>query len=141
MRGLHYDRSFVSPADRAEILAWIAGIHPIWENRYSKHNPPPTGKDQRGLLRPVYWLGNWQFACLDYYHPPQGIENRCVSAEPFPEVMQRMVDRIEAITRRMFRGPDLPAKWRLNTCLINLYGNRIENGRKVDVARVGEHKD
>lgn len=138
---MYYDRGFVTPADRAETLAWLQTIHPIWEERYSKNNPPPAGQSQRGLLRPVYWLGNWQFACLDYYHPPKGVENRCVAAEPFPAVLQRMVARIEAITRRMFRGPDLPARWRLNTCLVNFYGARLEGGRKVDVARVGEHKD
>jgi hypothetical protein len=41
----------------------------------------------------------------------------------------------------MFRGPDLPGGWRLNTCLVNLYGKRLEDGKWVDTARVGEHKD
>jgi alkylated DNA repair dioxygenase AlkB len=32
--------------------------------------------------------------------------------------------------------------WKLNTCLINFYGTAIdENGKKVDTARVGDHKD
>jgi alkylated DNA repair protein (DNA oxidative demethylase) len=141
IRGLYYDRSFVSKAARAEVLQWLSTIHPIWENRFSEHNPPPEGKEQRKLLRPVYWLGNWQFACLDYYHPPKGVENRCVQAEAFPPVLQRMVDKIEGISRNIFRGPDLPPKWHLNTCLVNLYGSRLENGKKVDTARVGEHKD
>src|SRR4051812_3760234 len=82
--GLYYDRSFVSPQDRKEILEWLTQIHPIWEYRFSEHNPPPPEQAQRRLLRPVYWLGNWQFACLNYYHPPKGTENRCVKAEPFP---------------------------------------------------------
>jgi alkylated DNA repair dioxygenase AlkB len=139
--GLYYNRAFVSPRDRAEILAWLGTIHPIWEERYSKHNPPPPGEKQRLLLRPVYWLGNWQFACLDYYHPPKGVHNRCVRAEPFPAVLQGMVARIEERARRMYVGADMPKGWRLNTCLVNFYGSRIEGGKSVDTARVGEHKD
>jgi hypothetical protein len=89
----------------------------------------------------VYWLGNWQFACLDYYRPPKGVEDRCVRAEPFPRVLSSLVKRIEGITRRMFTHPDLPKLWTLNTCLINLYGRRREGESWVDTARVGEHKD
>ena len=89
----------------------------------------------------MYWLGNWQFACLDYYRPPKGVHNRCVKAEPFPAVLQRQVDKVEALARRMFRGPDMPVGWHLNTCLVNFYGSRLENGAWVDTARVGEHKD
>src|SRR4051812_31237076 len=79
MYGLYYNPKFISHAEREEILAWLSGLHPIWDERYSKSNPPPAGKTQRRLLRPVYWLGNWQFACLNYYHPPKGILNRCVA--------------------------------------------------------------
>jgi alkylated DNA repair dioxygenase AlkB len=141
-RGLHYDASFISKTDRAEILDWLRGLHPIWENRFSNRRPPPPGQEQRRLLRPVYWLGNWQFACLDYYRPPAGVLNRCVRAEPFPPVLARLVTEIESITRRMFLGPpDLPARWHLNTCLVNYYGSRLEGERRVDCARVGEHKD
>jgi hypothetical protein len=35
----------------------------------------------------------------------------------------------------------MPPAWRLNTCLVNLYGDRIEDGRCIDSARVGEHRD
>jgi alkylated DNA repair dioxygenase AlkB len=139
--GLHYDRDFVGAADRAEILAWLATIHPIWERRYAAHHPPPPGRDQRWLLRPVYWLGNWQFACLDYYHPPSGVLHRCVRAEPYPPVLRRLVAAAEAIAHRIYRGADMPAGWHLNTCLVNFYGSRIEGERRVDTARVGEHKD
>ena len=48
---------------------------------------------------------------------------------------------MEALARRMFRGPDMPQGWHLNTCLVNFYGSRLEDGRWVDTARVGEHKD
>ncbi|MEW6056279.1 MAG: alpha-ketoglutarate-dependent dioxygenase AlkB [Bdellovibrionota bacterium] len=140
-QGLYYNRSFVTKKERAEILEWLSTIHPIWEKRFSKNNPPPSGEKQRMLLRPVYWLGNWQFACLNYYHPPKGIHNRCVQAEDFPPVLARVVARIEQIARRMFVGKDMPAKWHLNTCLLNFYGSRLENGKWIDTARVGEHKD
>jgi alkylated DNA repair dioxygenase AlkB len=137
----HYDPKFVSAEDRAAILAWLATIHPIWEERFSAHHPPPNGQPQRSLLRPVYWLGNWQFACLDYYRPPKGVLNRCVRAEPFPPVLARLVAEIERRARLRFRGDDLPEGWHLNTCLVNLYGSRIVDGKPVDTARVGEHRD
>src|SRR5690606_27547587 len=78
---------------------------------------------------------------LDYYRPPKGLFDRCVRAEPFPPVLARLVREIESITRTMFRGPDLPRAWTLNTCLINLYGDRREGDKRIDTARVGEHKD
>ncbi|MFN7133934.1 MAG: alpha-ketoglutarate-dependent dioxygenase AlkB [Myxococcales bacterium] len=139
--GLYYQQRFVTPADRDEILAWLAQLHPIWEQRYSTRRPPPEGQTQRMLLRPVYWLGNWQFACLDYYRPPHGVLDRCVTAEPFPPVLARLVRKIEGISKRIFHPEDLPEGWHLNTCLVNLYGSRLEDGREVDTARVGEHRD
>lgn len=139
--GLHYQFPFVDRKERAEILAWINTLKPLWEMRFSEHNPPPVGDEQRPLLRPVYWLGNWQFACLNYYHPPKGIENRCVRAENYPPLLQKLVDRIEFIARKRFPKDFFPEKWKLNTCLINFYGNKLEDGKWVDRARVGEHKD
>lgn len=139
--GLHYDASFLSKADHEAIVAWLATLHPIWENRFPDSRPPPEGHEQRRLLRPVYWLGNWQFACLDYYRPPKGVLDRCVRAEPFPPVLAKLVARIEATAHKMFGGDDMPKSWALNTCLINLYGRRLENGKWIDTARVGEHKD
>src|SRR5437879_5769042 len=109
--GLYYDRGFLPPADRPVLLEWLRGIHPLWEFRFSAHHPPPEGKIQRRLLRPVYWLGNWQFACLNYYHPPKGIHNRCVRAKPFPQVMAKLVDKMEKITRRILKPADIPAGW------------------------------
>ena len=141
VQGLHYDAGFLSRVDRAEIVSWLSTLRPIWENRYSDFRPLPEGEAQRRLLRPVYWLGNWQFACLDYYRPPIGLLDRCVQAEAFPPVLAKLVANIEQRTRRMFRGDDMPQKWHLNTCLVNFYGNTLENGKWVDTARVGEHKD
>ena len=141
VQGLHYDAGFLSRVDRAEILAFISTLRPIWENRYSDFRPLPEGEEQRRLLRPVYWLGNWQFACLDYYRPPIGLTDRCVQAEPFPPVLAKLVANIEQRGRRMFRGEEMPEKWHLNTCLVNFYGSTLEDGKWVDTARVGEHKD
>ncbi len=139
--GQSYDADFLSDADHTAIVAWLRTLHPIWEHRFSDLRPPPDGESQRRLLRPVYWLGNWQFACLDYYRPPKGLFDRCVRAEPFPALLQKLVTRIEARAHKMFGAADMPEKWKLNTCLINFYGRRLENGKWVDSARVGEHKD
>lgn len=139
--GLHYQFPFVDRKERAELLKWLETLVPLWEMRFSEHNPPPEGDEQRELKRPVYWLGNWQFACLDYYHPPKGTINRCVRAETYPPMLQKLVDRIEFIAKKRFPKNYFPEKWKLNTCLINFYGSKFEDGKWVDRARVGEHKD
>lgn len=137
-----YQPGFLSGAERAELLRYLETLHPLWEDRFSARNPPPPGQRQRRLLRPVYWLGNWQFACLDYYRPPAFVRDRCVRAEPFPPLLEGLVRRIEALARERFEGPDLPRGWHLDTCLVNFYGSRVEpDGRRTDVARVGEHRD
>lgn len=140
-QNLIYQPNYISKTQKNEILKYLSTLYPIWEMRYSNSNPPPAGEDNRQLLRPVYWLGNWQFACLNYYHPPQGIQNRCVSAEEYPDVLSRIVHEIEQMVHRKFSPKDIPDKWHLNTCLINFYGNKLFDGTKIDCARVGEHKD
>jgi hypothetical protein len=142
-RGYLYVRDYVDVGTRGQLLEWLATLHPLWEQRYSTRRPPPPGKQQRPLLRPVYWLGNWQFACLGYYEPPRKTRDRCVAAEPFPKVMARMIADVEARIRRAFVPVDIPPRWHLNTCLVNFYGSRREPGSEkwVDVARVGEHRD
>lgn len=141
--GLFYHPSFVKLSEREEIINWLKTLYPIWEMRYSEHNPPPEGDQQRQLLRPVYWLGNWQFACLNYYHPPKGITNRCVKGEEYPPVLKKLLTTIEGITKAQFKKNDVPKDWKLNTCLINFYGSSIDptTGKKNDTARVGDHKD
>lgn len=139
--GLLYQENFLSPRDKETILKELGELHPIWEYRYSQSNPPPPGQTQRLLLRPVYWLGNWQFACLNYYHPPKGIDYRCVEAEPFSCSLQDVIERIENLVHHHFSDRDIPRHWHLNTCLVNYYGSRLEGDRWVDGARVGEHKD
>lgn len=140
-QNLIYQPNYVNKNQKTDILLYLSKIFPIWEMRYSASNPPPNNEANRQLLRPVYWLGNWQFACLNYYHPPQGIQNRCVSAEDYPPVLQRMVHEIEQIVQQKFSPKDIPDKWHLNTCLINFYGNKTIDNEKIDCARVGEHKD
>ncbi len=141
-QSLIYRPDFVSKSQKLALFDELKNYFPIWENRFSENNPPPTGASQRRLLRPVYWLGNWQFACLNYYHPPKGIEFRCVEAEPFPAMMQFLVEEIMEMVRNNFDPRDVPRGWELNTCLINYYGSQLApDGKKTDVARVGEHKD
>ena len=132
---------FVGPADRAAIDTWLSTLAPLWEQRYSATRPPPPGDAQRPLLRPVYWLGNWQFACLGYYEPPKRLRDVAVRAEPFPPVVKRLVDTIESRVRRTFDKADVPRDWRLNTCLVNFYGDAKVGDKWVDRARVGEHRD
>ncbi|MFA7614185.1 MAG: alpha-ketoglutarate-dependent dioxygenase AlkB, partial [Candidatus Caldatribacteriota bacterium] len=95
--GLYYQFPFINREERARLLQWLSTLSPLWEMRFSASNPPPEGDQQRPLLRPVYWLGNWQFACLDYYHPPKGIYNRCIEAELYPALLKSIVERIEFI--------------------------------------------
>ena len=132
-----YQPGFIDAAARAEIVTWLGTLRPIWEQRYSTKRPLPPGKQQRGLLRPVYWLGNWQFACLGYYEPPKRTHGVAVAAEPFPPVLARLVAEIERRVRAGFPQPTVPRRWHLNTCLVNFYGER----GVVDAARVGEHRD
>jgi DNA oxidative demethylase len=139
--GLFYKHPFISRAERETIISWLQTLRPLWEMRFSEHRPPPEGEYQRRLKRPVYWLGNWQFACLDYYHPPEGTFNRCVEAEPYPDFLQKIVERIEFLTRKNLEAKDTPKEWKLNTCLINFYGSRFSEGKWEDAAKVGEHKD
>lgn len=136
-----YQPEFVTAAARAELERWLATLHPLWEQRYSTKRPPPPGKEQRGLLRPVYWLGNWQFACLGYYEPPRRLDDCAVRAEPFPPALASMVRDIERRVRAQFPRRDVPAEWHLNTCLINFYGERQQGDGWTDVARVGDHRD
>ena len=140
-RSYIYDRGYVTSATRASLLRWLASLHPLWEQRYSTRRPPPGAKTQRPLLRPVYWLGNWQFACLGYYEPPRRTLDCAVAAEPFPPLLARLVEAVESRIRGQFPAADVPPGWHLNTCLVNFYGHRRDGDRWVDVARVGEHRD
>lgn len=139
--GIYYNAGFLNGPKRELLVEEIETFHPIWEERYCECNPPPEGDTHRSLKRPVYWLGNWQFACLGYYHPPHDIQFRCVNAESFPPLMRELVNQIEQMTRKMAPRDDVPDKWHLNTCLINYYGSKLINGTDEDFATVGDHKD
>lgn len=138
---LIYIKDYILPAEKKQIFDYLQTLYPIWENRYSASNPPPENEPNRQLLRPVYWLGNWQFACLDYYHPPKGLYNRCVEAETYPPIIEKIIRKVENLVREKFDERDIPKNWTLNTCLINYYGYKITETKKIDTARVGEHKD
>ncbi len=140
-QNLIYKPDYIKATAKKEILQFLATLYPIWEMRFSNSNPPPAGEPNRELLRPVYWLGNWQFACLDYYHPPKGIRHRCTRAEDYPPVLKRIIAEIESEVRQTFSPKDVPEDWHLNTCLINFYGNKYFDDTAIDCARVGEHKD
>ncbi len=140
-RSYTYLPGYVSAEDRSTLLAWLGTLSPIWEQRYSTRRPPPRGETQRGLLRPVYWLGNWQFACLGYYEPPRRTRDCAVAAEPFPPALKRLSEDIERRVRKSFPAADVPRDWTLNTCLVNFYGHRRQGERWEDAARVGDHMD
>jgi hypothetical protein len=86
-------------------------------------------------------MGNWQFACLGYYQLPHGTQNRCVRAEVFPDFVQSKIDQVENQIKATVPAAFVPRKWKLNTLLINYYGSILDNEKKVDQARLGEHKD
>lgn len=140
-QGLFYATNYLNSAEKSAVLRELNQLRPIWEMRYSASNPPPAGQSQRQLLRPVYWLGNWQFACLNYYHPPKGVEFRCVEAEDYPPELGHQVHKIEEFIRSHYPERDIPRGWTLNTCLVNYYGAKEKDGKWTDLARVGEHKD
>ncbi len=127
-------QGFVQPEESAAIMRWLAGIHPLREWRRA-------GSAGRMLLRPVYWLGAWQFACLDYYRPPRATRDACLRAEAHPPPLARVVERIEQEIQNRLPREHVPRGWRLNTALINFYGSRFADGRWIDVARVGDHRD
>lgn len=139
--GIVHVPKFVSEDDRAELQRWLESIHPLWEDRHGPSRGLRQGQERRRLLRPVYWLGGWQFACRNYFHPPLHVDDRVMHAEPFPPPLARLVRAIEQRTRRTFAPEDVPEGWKLNTCLVNFYGLARKNDRWVDRARVGGHRD
>ena len=137
---IHQERFILKP-EKAALMEWLETLHPLWEHRHGDERGLRQGQKRRRLLRPVYWLGGWQFACLNYYNPPDYIHDRVVEAEPFPDVLSAIVARVEARALATFRPEDVPPGWCLNTCLINLYGLVRRGERWVDVGRVGGHHD
>jgi hypothetical protein len=56
-------------------------------------------------------------------------------------VLANLVATVERRVHDGFPPATVPRRWHLNTCLVNFYGDRIEDGKAVDAARVGEHRD
>jgi len=133
--GLSYLPRFLTVEDSDRLAAFFASLHPLWESRHPAGAAARRGGSSR-LTRPVYWLGAWQFAALGYYAPPGHVRDRCVRAEPLPEVMTMLLDRLR---------PHLAAHGDLappNTCLINYYGSETPpDGPPVDRARLRMHRD
>jgi len=127
-------------ADEAEaLIAYFGSLHPIWEQRHRDGDHARSAGHARRLTRPVYWLGAWQFACLGYYAEPDHRTDRCVTAEPFPPVMQGILERLEPMLRQRHPEPDMPTL--PNTCLINYYGREVGEGQPRDYARLRMHRD
>ncbi len=134
--GFSYHPRFITVEESAELIDYFGSIRPIWEQRHQAGAHPRSGKHNRRLTRPVYWLGAWQFACLGYYAEPDHREDRCVTAEPFPPVMRRILKRLEPILREHDATRGMP-----NSCLINYYGREIKDGPPRDYARLRMHRD
>lgn len=138
--GLVYHPDFIDREARAALHAWLADQHPLWEDRHAQGRTERDGQKRRRLLRPVIWLGGWQFACLNYYRTGHEL-HRVVEAEPFPPALASLVSRMEEVAHASFAPADIPDGWRLNTCLINFYGLTLRDGKWTDTARVGSHRD
>jgi DNA oxidative demethylase len=135
--GFSYLPGFISVAEAETLIEFFAELGPLWEQRHRASQNARPGKHSRRLTRPVYWLGAWQFACLGYYAEPDHLEDRCVRAEPFPPVMQAILDRLRPAVEA--HDPTLAAL--PNTCLINYYGREIGEGPPRDYARLRMHRD
>ena len=136
--GFAYLPRFITAEESEALLKFFGALKPLWESRYVGQEAQREGKGSRRLSRPVYWLGAWQFACLGYYAEPNHVHEKCLRAEPFPQVMQDVLSRLAP--RLAGLGP-VP-----NTCLINYYGSELTRDAKgraqpVDQARLKMHRD
>jgi alkylated DNA repair dioxygenase AlkB len=135
--GYSYLPRFISQEEAQGLADYFAGLHPIWEKRHADGSSPRRGGDGR-LTRPVYWLGAWQFASLGYYAEPDHLIDKCVRAEPLPEIMVTILERLRPELVRHGDEGAIP-----NTCLINFYGSERKGERSppVDYARLQMHRD
>ncbi len=143
--GFSYLPRFITDAESQALLRYFGSRTPLWESRYAGDHAGRSGEGgSRRLSRPVYWLGAWQFACLGYYAAPDHLHEKCLRAEPFPQVMTdvlaRLAPKLAGHQAEAERGA-LP-----NTCLINYYGSEVTrdaSGRTqpVDYARLKMHRD
>jgi len=142
--GLSYLPRFVSEPESQELLRFFGSLRPIWEERHAGDRSARSEHGSRRLTRPVYWLGAWQFASQGYYSAPSHLEEKCLRAEPFPQVMHELLGRLApalaAHQGESERGTSP------NTCLINYYGRELTRdatGRVQprDYARLKMHRD
>jgi alkylated DNA repair dioxygenase AlkB len=142
--GFSYLPGFITPAEGEALLRYFGSLKPLWESRYVGETSKRHGAGSRRLTRPVYWLGAWQFACLGYYSEPNHRVEKCLRAEPIPEVMQGVLERL---TPQLAGHQDASEQGqRPNTCLINYYGSELtrdSTGRMQprDYARLRMHRD
>lgn len=138
--GFSYLPQFISTEEAKELIDYFGALRPLWEQRFRGSSKQRSAKLGRRLTRPVYWLGAWQFACLGYYSEPEHLNDRCLRGEPFPPVMQHILDRLaELIASSHDHGnetSELP-----NTCLVNYYGREVGQGQPRDYARLRMHRD
>jgi alkylated DNA repair dioxygenase AlkB len=135
--GFSYLPRFISAQEAAALIEYFSAITPLWEQRHRDVDHGRPGEHSRRLTRPVYWLGAWQFACLGYYAEPDHREDRCLRAEPFPDVMNTILDRL----RPMLQAHDASIEDVPNSCLINYYGREVGKGPPRDYARLRMHRD
>lgn len=135
--GFSYLPRFISTDEVTELAQYFSSLRPLWEQRHTRSAASRRGQGGR-LTRPVYWLGAWQFAALGYYSQPDHLHQKCVRAEPLPEVMTRILERLRS--ELLLHGDSGPLP---NTCLINYYGSepKKENSPPIDYARLRMHRD
>ncbi|MDP1824379.1 MAG: alpha-ketoglutarate-dependent dioxygenase AlkB [Archangium sp.] len=142
--GFSYLPGFITEAEGAALLQYFGSLKPLWESRYVGEEAKREGQGSRRLTRPVYWLGAWQFACLGYYSLPNHQHEKCLRAEPIPEVMQSILRRLAP---KLAGHQDASEQGQApNTCLINYYGTELTRDRTgrmqpVDYARLRMHRD
>lgn len=141
--GFSYLPRFITEAESVELLRYFGSLTPLWESRYVGEHAARDGGGTRRLTRPVYWLGAWQFACLGYYAPPLHVEEKCVRAEPLPQLMRDILERLKP---KLLAHGAAPEGETPNTCLINYYGSELTidahgKPQPVDYARLRMHRD
>lgn len=136
--GFTYLPRFVSATEADALIQYFGSIRPLWESRHAADDHVRDGQGSRRLTRPVYWLGAWQFACLGYYAEPDYQVDRCLRAEPYPEVMQRILGRLRPAVERHLAPSETYAE--TTSALINFYGSELRD-QPVDVARLRPHRD
>ena len=142
--GFSYLPGFISAEEGEALLRFFGSLKPLWESRHVGETSAREGHGSRRLTRPVYWLGAWQFACLGYYSAPLHQHEKCLRAEPIPEVMSNILQRLAP----KLSGHQQPNEQGQtpNTCLINYYGSELtkdSTGRMQprDYARLRMHRD